>query len=87
MKLDNFVPFGRPQSGTVIIKLITEFEVSNRQIPGTALPKPFKKQSNAPIFMSIITCNNADILKIYYGHVLKMSYFGTFVKHTLCSLY
>ena len=28
MKLDNFAPFGRPQSGTVIIQLITEFDVS-----------------------------------------------------------
>ena len=30
MKLDNFVPFGRPQVGTVIIQLITELDVSNR---------------------------------------------------------
>ena len=29
MKLDNFVPFGRPQSGTVIIQLMTELDVSN----------------------------------------------------------
>ena len=29
MKLDNFVQFGRPQSGTVIIKLMTELDVSN----------------------------------------------------------
>ena len=29
LKLDNFVPFGRPQSGTVIIKLMTELDVSN----------------------------------------------------------
>ena len=29
MKLDNFVPFGGPQSGTVIIQLMTEFDVSN----------------------------------------------------------
>ena len=28
MKLDNFVPFGRPQSGTVIIQLMTELDVS-----------------------------------------------------------
>ena len=34
MKLDNFVPFGRPQSGTVIIiQLMTEFDVSNNLIP------------------------------------------------------
>ena len=29
MKLHIFVPFGRPQSGTVIIQLITELDVSN----------------------------------------------------------
>ena len=29
MKLDNFVPFGRPQSGTVIKQLMTELDVSN----------------------------------------------------------
>ena len=33
MKLDNFVPFGRPQSGTVIIQLTTQFNVSNNLIP------------------------------------------------------
>ena len=26
---DNFVPFGRPQSGTVIIQLMTELDVPN----------------------------------------------------------
>ena len=29
IKLDNFVPFGRPQPGTVIIQLMTECDVSN----------------------------------------------------------
>ena len=29
MKLDNHVPFGRPQPGTGIIKLMTELDVSN----------------------------------------------------------
>ena len=33
MKLDNFVPFGRPQSGTVIIQLVNEMDVSNNLIP------------------------------------------------------
>ena len=33
MKLDNFVPFGRPQSATVIIQLMTELDVSNNLIP------------------------------------------------------
>ena len=30
MKQDNFVPFGRPQYGTVIIQLMTELDVSNK---------------------------------------------------------
>ena len=29
MKLNNFVPFGRPQSGAVIIQLMTKLDVSN----------------------------------------------------------
>ena len=29
LNLDNFVPFGRPQSGTLIIQLMTELGVSN----------------------------------------------------------
>ena len=33
MKLDDFVPFGRPQSGTVIIQLMTELDISNNLIP------------------------------------------------------
>ena len=33
MKLATFVPFGRPQSGTVIIQLMTESGVSNNYIP------------------------------------------------------
>ena len=33
MKLATFVPFGRPQSGTVIIQLMIELDVSNNQIP------------------------------------------------------
>ena len=32
MKLDNSVTFCRPQSGTVIIQLMVELDVSNNQI-------------------------------------------------------
>ena len=28
-KLDNFVPFGRPQPGTIIIQLMTQLDVSH----------------------------------------------------------
>ena len=30
MKLDNFVPFGMPQSRTVILQLMTELDISNK---------------------------------------------------------
>ena len=60
MKLDNFVPFGRPQSGTVIIQLMAELDVSN-----TAIPNPFRKQSNAPSFTSKMRCRNSHFWKIY----------------------
>ena len=33
MKLNNFIPFGRPQSGTIIIQLMIELDVSNNLIP------------------------------------------------------
>ena len=33
MKLATFVPFGEPQSGTVIMQLMTELDVSNNYIP------------------------------------------------------
>ena len=32
MKLDNFVPFGRPQSGTDFIQLKSELDVSDNKI-------------------------------------------------------
>ena len=61
MKLDNFVPFGKPQSATVIIQLMTELDVSN-----IAIPKQYRKQSNALYFFLLkIAHQNAHILKIY----------------------
>ena len=33
MKLATFVPFGRPKSGSVIIQLMTELDVSYNLIP------------------------------------------------------
>ena len=55
MELDNFVPFGRPPSGSVIIQLMTELDNTK-----AAIPKPFRKQSDA-----LILRHNAHILKIY----------------------
>ena len=59
MKLDNFVSFGRPQSGAVIIQFMTELAAR------TAIPKPSRKQSNALKSSTKIACHNAHILKIY----------------------
>ena len=70
MKLGNFVPFGRTQSGTIIIQLMTELDVSNLLNTGTAIPKPPRKQSNALRFLPKIVCQNAHILKIYNRHYL-----------------
>ena len=50
MKLDNFVPFGRPPSGSVIIQLMIELDVSNNEIPGQQYQKTFTKQGNTLIF-------------------------------------
>ena len=48
MKLATFVPFGRHQSGTVIIQLMTKLDVSNNLI----LEQQYQNrlQSNALIF-------------------------------------
>ena len=55
MTLDNFVPFGRPQSDTVIIQLMAELDVSNNYIP----------ERNVLILRVNIACHTAHILKIY----------------------
>ena len=52
MKLDNFVPFGRPQSGTVIIQLMTELDVSNNLIPEQQYLNRLEKQSSALMFLT-----------------------------------
>ena len=50
MKLDTFVPFGRPQAGSDIIRLNTELDSTDNFKFGTAIPKPSRKQSNELIF-------------------------------------
>ena len=63
MKLDNFVPLGRPQSGTLIIPVMTELDVTE-----TTIPKPSRKQINALFFLLKVACHNAHNLKIYNRH-------------------
>ena len=65
MKLDNFVPFGRPQSGTVIIQLIAELDVSNNQIPEQHYQNRLESKAILYFFRLKVACHNAHILKIY----------------------
>ena len=64
MKLDNFVPFGRPQSGTVIIQLITELDVSNNYILEQQYQNRLESKAMRYFFQLKITCHNGHILKI-----------------------
>ena len=65
MKLDNVVPFGRPQSGTVIIQLMTELDVSNNQIPEQQYQNRIESKAMPYFFRLKIACHNAHILEIY----------------------
>ena len=65
MKLDNFVPFGRPQSGTVIIQLMTEFHASYNLIPGQQYLNRLESKAVCSYFRLKIACHNVHILKIY----------------------
>ena len=65
MKLDKFVPFCRPQSGTVIIQLMTELEFSNNLIPVQQYLNRLKSKAACYFFDQKIACHNAHILKIY----------------------
>ena len=73
MKHDNFVPFGRPQSGTVIIQLMTELDVSNNRLESKAVCYFFRIKT---------ACHNAQCTCF---ENIKPT--GIFVKYTLCSLY
>ena len=66
MKLDNFVPFGRPQSGTVIIQLMTKLDVSNNYVPKEQLYQNRLESKAMHYFFRLkIAYHNAHILKIY----------------------
>ena len=65
MKLDNLVPFGRPQSGTVIIQLMTELDVSNIYIPEQQYQNRLESKAMRLHYLLKIACHNSHILKIY----------------------
>ena len=87
MKLDNFVPFGRPQSGTVIIQLMTELDVSANFI----LEQQYQTHLECKTMRFFSTKNRMSqctyFENIYLTVVLEMPSDGIFVKHTLCFLY
>ena len=65
MKLNKFVPFGRPQSGIVIIQLMTELDVSNKKILEQQYQNRLESKAMRLFLPLKITCHNAHILKIY----------------------
>ena len=61
MKLDNFVP----KSGSVIIQLMTELDVSNNLIPEQQYLNRLESKAVRLCFRLKLACQNAHILKIY----------------------
>ena len=62
MKYANVVQFGRPQSGLVILQLMTEFVVSNNYIPEQQY---LRKESNA----LILATNNRMLQCTYFENI------------------
>ena len=50
MKLYNFVPFGRPHSGTVIIQLMAELNVSYNLMPEQQYQNRLESKANVLFF-------------------------------------
>ena len=65
MKLDNFVTFGWPQSGTMIIQLMAELDVSNDNIPDQQCQNRLESKTMRLFLRLKISGHNAHILKIY----------------------
>ena len=86
--LDNFVPFGRPQSVTVIIQLMIELDVSNNYIPEQQYQDRLKYNTMCYFFFNKNCMSQITYFEKYItDSSLKMPCVGIFVKHTLCSLY
>ena len=75
--LDNFVPFGRPQSGTVIIILMTELVVSNNSIPEQQYQNRLESKA-----MRYFIRLKSHILKIYNRQQFKNAVRWRFIKQT-----
>ena len=82
MKLENFVPLGRPLSSQAIIQVMTKFVVFNNQ-------KPFRHKQSNWFILTIKNCMSqcVNMLKTFNQQYFKYACDGIFVKNTLCSLY
>ena len=65
MKLDNFVPFDRSQSGKVIIQVLIELDVSNNYIPEQQYQNRLERKAMRLFLRLKIACHNTYVLKIY----------------------
>ena len=65
MNLDNYVPFGRPQSDTVIMQLMTKLDVSSNWIPEKQYQNRLESKAMRYFFGLKVACHNAHILKMY----------------------
>ena len=71
MKLDNFIPYGRPQYGTVSIQLMTELDVSNKGIPEQQYQNRLESKAMRLFLRLKIACHNAHNLKIHNRQKFK----------------
>ena len=65
MKLNYFVTFGRPISGTMIIQLMIELDVSNKLIPEQQYQNRLESKTMRLFLRLTTACYNAHILKTY----------------------
>ena len=65
MKLENFVPYGRQQSGTVIIEFTTKLDVSDKYILEQQYHNRLENKAMHLFLRLKMVCNNSHILKIY----------------------
>ena len=77
-----FLPFGRPHSGSVIIQLMTELDVSNNLIPERQYQNRLERKTMG-LFLRL--CHKAHILKKITDSSLNMPCVG-FLSSTLHAL-
>ena len=65
MKVNDFIKFGRPQSGTMIIQLLTELNVSNQKIREQQYHNRLQSKTMRLFLRLKIACHNAHILRIF----------------------